>query len=341
MKLLFDIVHPANVLFFYNPIKILESQNHEIMIVSREKDITLELLKEFGLTGEPISTARNGIVGMVGEMIERDFNLLRVVRRYRPSVMAGFGGVAISHVGRLTGTPSVSFYDTEVASLQNAVTFPFITELHVPRCYTGKVPAAKTTRFPGYKALSYLHPNYFEADFDLAKRCGLDSSRDNFLIRLVEWRANHDIGKSGWRLSDLEGLIDKLAALGRVHISTERPLPGHLDEHQYRGELDKIHHLMSFCRLYVGESASMATEAAVLGVPAIYAADDYRSYTHELEDRGLVLNIADVSQAPLAAAIDKMLLLDRAHYAERRRCMLADTIDVAAYVAETLLKYDA
>jgi len=40
---------------------------------------------------------------------------------------------------------------------------------------------------------------------------------------------------------------------------------------------------MAYCRAFIGESATMASEAAVLGVPAVYAAETGRSYTDEQE----------------------------------------------------------
>ena len=65
---------------------------------------------------------------------------------------------------------------------------------------------------------------------------------------------------------------ERLRAHGRVRVSSESPLPAHLDAHRYRGDPGEIHHVMAFCRAVIGESATMASEAAVLGVPAVYEA---------------------------------------------------------------------
>ena len=44
-----------------------------------------------------------------------------------------------------------------------------------------------------------------------------------------------------------------------------------------------MHHLMYFADLFIGESASMACESAILGTPAIYVSTSRRGYTDELE----------------------------------------------------------
>ena len=92
MKILIDIVHPANVLFFYHPIRRLLQRGDEVIILSREKDIACELLDSFGLSHTPVSRAGNGLLGLGAELIWRDFRVLREARRFRPDVMIGFGG---------------------------------------------------------------------------------------------------------------------------------------------------------------------------------------------------------------------------------------------------------
>ena len=124
------------------------------------------------------------------------------------------------------------------------------------------------------KELSYFHPDSFKIDDGKAVRNGWSPHEDNFFIRAVMWRANHDIGKSGWSDEVFIALINKLKALGKVHISSERSLPEELEAFRYKGKKADVHHLMAKCRLYVGESACMAQEAAFLGAPAIYDGHD-------------------------------------------------------------------
>lgn len=307
MRVLFDIVHPADVLFFKRPIEALIARGDDILILSRHKDVTCDLLDEFGLPHRPASTAGRGIIGLAAELITRDIAVLRHALSFKPDVMIGFGGTAISHAGLITRTKSISFYDTEEASLQNRITWPFISALYVPEAYDGPTPARRTVRVKGTKDLSYLHPAAFQPDLDRAVAAGLAPGRDNFFVRVVSWRANHDLGKSGWSLDVLRAVVSRLSKVGQVHLSSEDALPDDLQPHAYAGDKTAIHHLMAHCRLYIGESTTMASEAAILGVPAIYAGGDLRGYVSDLEAADLIRRIEAIEADALLSAAEKAL----------------------------------
>ena len=307
MRVLFDIVHPADVLFFQHSIRALKTRGDDIMILSRQKDIACDLLDEFGFPHLPVSTAGAGTLKLATELIMRDFAVIKAARAFKPDVMIGFGGVAISHAGRLLGIPSVSFYDTDTAKLQNKITLPFITHLYVPESFRAKTPKNRTTRFRGIKELAYLHPDVFRGDDTIALKRGWVPDKDNYFIRAVKWTANHDIGKSGWSDKCFSGLVSYLSARGRVHISSERVLPAHLEEFRYKGAKSEVHHLMSKCRLYVGESATMAQEAALLKVPAIYDGRDTPSVTLDLVHAGLIQMPSAEGEGGLMSLVEAFL----------------------------------
>ncbi len=336
MRVLFDIVHPADVLFFKHPIEALLARGDELRILSRHKDVTCDLLDRFGFEHTPITTAGTGTVGLAKELLERDLTTLKHARRFRPNAMIGFGGVAISHAGKLTGIPSVSFYDSENASLQTRLTWPFISALYVPKDYAGPTPDGRTTYLPGSKELSYFHPTRFTPNAETAHKAGLDPNRDNFFIRVVSWRANHDIGKGGWSPDLLRSAIETLSKTGKVHLSSEAPLPDDLQPYAYQGAKDDIHHLLAHCRLLVGESATMACEAGTLGVPAIYAGRDFPGYTLGLEKAGLIKNIRDVDEAKLLSAIDDWLALPAARVRVARDAHVDGCPDWAEAVVDAL-----
>lgn len=339
MRVLFDIVHPADVLFFKRPMETLIARGDEILILSRRKDIACDLLDAFGLDHVPVTTAASGTIGLAKELIARDIAVLRHIRRFRPDVMIGFGGISISHAGFLSRTKSISFYDSENASLQTRITWPFISALYVPEAYSGPTPAGRTTRLKGTKDLSYLHPAAFNPDRAQAISAGLEEGKDNFFVRLVSWRANHDLGKSGWTEDLLRKVIIRLSAMGRVHVSSEDPLPADLSSYAYAGPKNAVHHVLAHCRLLVGESATMASEAAVLGVPAIYSGRDFPGYVHELEQIGLIRNIADVTEDDLMPAIDDLLSTPLSEVQALRDAFVEGCPDWADAVVEALDRY--
>lgn len=337
MKVLFDIVHPADVLFFKRPIETLNARGNEVLVLSRQKDVTCDLLDEFGISHRPVSKAgAGGLPALAGELVSRDWGVLRAARRFRPDVMIGFGGVAISHVGRLLSIPSVSFYDSENARLQTALSWPFITRLTVPASYGGKVPAGRTQYLEGVKELSYLHPGSFKPDRHRAVLNGLDPDAPNFLVRTVAWKAGHDVGKRGWNSGILQSVVEWCADRGKVHISSETQLPERFEPYRYRGRISDLHHLLAHCRLLIGESATMASEAAVLGVPAVYAGRDFPGYTRSLEAEGLIATVSDVGAENILAAAGGLLAKPEHFFRDLRDAYTADCPDWAEAVIEAL-----
>lgn len=343
MRVLVDIIHPAHVHFFRKPLEILARRGHGILITSRMKECALDLLDELGLEHRLISAqGGKGVLPLAHELVKRERALYGVVREFRPHVMAGIGGVFIAHVGALAGVPSLVFYDTENATLQNAITYPFASCVIVPECYRAWVPARRHVRYAGYHELSYLHPRRFTRDRGKALENGLDPHRDTFLLRLVSWKASHDIGERGWSPELLDAVVARLAKRGRVLISAEGELPARHRMLAYRGRTSELHHVMAFCRALIGESATMASESAVLGVPAIYAAETGRGYTDEQESRfGLVRNVRRLDWASLAPAIDEVLAHPAGHWQSLHRRMLDETLDVAAFVADCIERHPA
>ena len=338
MNILLDIVHPAHVHFFRNPISILENSGHSVTIASRAKDCTLDLLDELGLCHICISRQNSGgFFAMARELYQRDKRLSQLAKEHKCDVIAGVGGVAAAQASRWLGIDSVVFYDTEEATLQNALTYPFAKRVVVPECYAGWTPRRKTKRYRGYHEMSYLHPMRFQPDRRVAIRNGLATTGDTFFIRLVSWQANHDVGLEGWSKSTLDRIVEHLSSKGRVIISSEQPLPEELSQFRYRGERSMIHHLVGHCRLTIGESATMASESVVMGVPAIYAAPSYRGYVSEQEGRyGMAKFIREPGASALISAIDQMLSNDPEDYQRRHARLVSECVDVAKMVSHHL-----
>lgn len=328
MKLLIEIVHPADVLFYLRPIQMFRNRGDDVRVISRRKDVACDLLDSFGISHEPVSTAGNGTFGLARELMHRDIALLNRIRRFRPQVLLGFGGVAISHAGKVSGVPSVVHYDSENASLQTRIAWPFVSSLTVPETYTGKTPQARTRRLMGIKELSYFHPKAFAPDYDRALAAGLDPKRSNVVIRLVEWRANHDIGKAGWTADETRKVVATLAPHAKLHISAEGVLPDEFAEHRYAGNSTDMHYLIAASDALIGESATMACEAVALGVPALYAGRDFPGYTEGLA-REELLTLVRPDERDTLAEHAAALLQDRKSFETRRASWISTCPDWA------------
>ncbi len=98
-----------------------------------------------------------------------------------------------------------------------------------------------------------------------------------------------------------------------------------------------IHHAIYYASLLFGESATMASEAAVLGTPTIYIDNTGRGYSEEQENKyGLVFNFT-VSEIDQEKAINKGIellknMIFKEEFQQRRKKMLKDKIDVTAFM---------
>ncbi len=333
MRLLFDVLHPAHVLFFRPLAEHCRAAGGEVLFCAREKDVTLQLLQAFELPHEVLTGIGGGPVGLAREMLVRTAKLTRRVRSFRPDLMLGIMGPVIAPVSRVTGVPSWVFYDTETATATNKFVYPLCHRLYVPEAYRGPLPS-KAVRYPGYHELSYLHPARFDVDSSVRAEAGLSDDEDFAVVRFVSWEASHDIGDTGF--SDHVGFVRRLSEQIRVVITAERGVPKELKHLATSLRPERIHSLLAEATLYVGEGATMAAEAAVLGTPAIFVHSAKLGYMLELQERySLLWNTPDQAKAE---RISNQLLADRpateARFSELRRKMLKERIDVGSWLID-------
>lgn len=341
MKILVDITHPAHVHFFKHAIREWEARGHQVIITSRDKDLTLSLLDRYGFHHTTLSRARRGIVGLGLEMVERGYKLWAIVRRERPAVLVGVGGTFIAPVGKLTGAPVVIFTDTERARVGNAIAFPLASAICTPRCYEDDV-GGKQVVYNGYQELAYLHPKRFTPDPSQLQPFGVSPEEPYIVMRLVAWVSGHDIGDKGF--TNLKAAVETLSHYGHVLISSENPLPADLAQHSVTASPEQVHHLLAFSRLYIGESATMASESAILGVPSIFVSTSTRGYTNEQERKyGLVYTFSDPKTAQQQGVEKAVELLQRpdlhAEWQAKRENMLSEMTDVTAFVVDVVERY--
>jgi len=304
-----------------------------LCITARDKDRSVELLQAFGLPYQQISRQKSG-AGLAVEMAGRTARLMKIMRSFRPDVMTGIMGPSIALAGAVRRVPAVVFYDTEFAVQTNRIVYPLAHSVCTPDSYQGKVPG-RHSQYAGYHELAYLHPNRFQPDPAVLGDFGIRPGEPYSIVRFVSWQAVHDRTERG--LSDKQklNLIEVLQRRGRVLISSESPLEGHLADLAVSGRVEQIHHLIAHARLVVGESATMSSEAAVLGVPAVFIATTGRGYTDDEERRyGLVRHFTEDQYDMALSAIEEILAEPAATWQKARQRLLQDKIDVTAWMID-------
>jgi len=340
VKVLLDILHPAHVHFFRNAISELESGGHEVIVTARDKDLTLRLLDLYRITYNCISSEAGTKTGLAKELISRNWKMARIIRRGKPDVIASIGGISTAQAGFLTRTRNYIFYDTENATLSNLISYPFATEVVTPECYQGKVRGHHTT-YPGYHELAYLHPDRFKANPAILLEHGVNPGEPYSVVRFVSWKALHDVKAKGFSVEEKVRLTRVLEKYGKVYITSESPLPEEFDRFRLPIPPHQVHHLLAFARLFIGESATMASESCILGTPFIYLDKVGRGYTNEQDNRyGLGFNFRPWEAPDAISKAEEVLSGNmknnpRLYKAVAR--MLDEKIDVTKFIVGKLL----
>lgn len=339
MKLLIYLGHPAHFHLFRFVIQALRKNGHQITILARNKDVLEDLLhaEELPFINVLPRGRKDTTAGMMGAMLIRERAIFREALRDRPNLMVGTCA-EIGHVGRMLGIPSivVNEDDWDVVPIFAKLAYPFCNYILAPEsCRTGRW-RRKTISYRGYHELAYLHPNHFTPDRSVV-RTFHPAEGPYFLIRFAKLAAHHDAGRRGIGREVARRLVSTLETRGAVYITSERELEPEFESYRIKIAPDKIHHAMAFAELYVGDSQTMAAEAAVLGTPAIRFNDFVGEigYLEELEDRyGLTYGVRTNEPERMFRLVENYSKPGTKKVWDRRRAaMLKEKIDVAAFMA--------
>ncbi len=342
MKIIIDILHPAHVHFFKNFILDMQQDGHEILVTTRSKDITTNLLDQYKIPYTKISDSKIGLVGMATELISRTRKFIKIAKEFKPDVLMGEHGTTIAIAGKLLKVPSLVYWDTEVAKLVNTITYPLATTVYTPTSYTGKVHGHHVT-YKGYQKLAYLHPNQFTPNKDILKKYNITQEKDQkngfVLIRFVAFKYNHDKDCIG--IKNKIDFVQEIAKHQKVYISSESPLPEELKPYELKIDVTDIFDIMSQASLYIGESPTMATEAALLGVPSVYISNSPRGYITELHEKYKLVIWAQTERDGLKESINILTNKEsKTTWQKRKETMLKDMIDVTEWMKETVKNKD-
>ncbi len=336
MRALIDILHPAHVHFFRHFINEIQGRGHDVKILSRHKDVAVDLLDAYGFDHQIISTQRAGKAALAGELATRITETVRAINDFKPDILLGLMGPSIAFAGAMTNTKTVVFYDNETTHTLNSMVSRLASVWVSPRAYTYD-HGANHIRYAGYHELAYLHPNRFTPDTEKLRQRGIDPSKPYSLLRFVAWESIHDGGESGFSLESKRRAIELLSRIGPVYISSEKPLPREFEPYRLALPASDIHHALAHATIVAGESSTMASEAACLGAHAIFVSKSGRGVNDEQESRyGVSHNFNGGRESDALAYLDALTqrppIEIKAEAQQRRQNMLNDVIDVAQFV---------
>lgn len=335
MNILIDIAHPAHVHVTRNAYFELTQKGHKVYVTVKNIPSAIALLDIYKIPYIHLGGKKDSLRGKAFLQIMYNFKIWWLVITKRIDV--GFSSsITPAHVSKISKMHSVIFDDDDDAVEPLFVKWghPFADVVLSPTC--AERASSKRVAYDGYHELAYLHPNRFTADVSVLSEIGLKEGDTYFVLRFNAFKAHHDVGVEGLSIENKRKVIAYLEKKGKVFITTERNIDEEFKKYQLLLSPEKVHSLIYYATMLVGDSQTMTSEAAVLGTPAIRSNTfvGQISYLEEEEHKyELTYGFLPNNFAAMQAKIEELIALPNLKeiWKDRREKMLADKIDVTAF----------
>jgi uncharacterized protein len=285
MKVLISISHPAWAHQFHNVINLLEKRGHKVKVLVIKKDKNWEVLDEYKIPYKIIgSSTGKGKLQKAVILVYSTFRHLIEAIKFKADILIGRPSPMMAMTAFLLRKKNIVYCDTERAVESLFFTKLFSYKILNPMKYRLDL-GKKQMRVETYKELFYLHPNYFKPNPKDLKLVGLKEGDKFSFVRFVSWNASHDLGHRGMRNEDKMKIIKNLEKYGKVLLSAEGELPKEFKKYIINVPHNKLHSIMSFAQLFVGDGLTMAAECSVMGVHSIFTSELTSGATDEIEQR--------------------------------------------------------
>ena len=337
MRLLIDIGHPGHVHLFRPFAQIMQKKGHEIFFTCREKEFEVELLREAGFKYKSFGKKYRSLIGKIFGLLKFDLMELSSALRFKPDIFLSHGSPYAAHVAWLTRKPHISLEDTGNWE-QMRLYLPFTKFVLTPDVLNENL-GKKQIRYKGYHELAYLHPNHFKPENTGYEILGLREKEPYVILRFVSWDATHDLGQKGFSFVEKLEIVNYLKKDYKVFISSEGKLPRDLAVYGLKIHPGQIHEVLANASFCVSEGATMASEAGVLGTPALYVNSLARTYNEDQGKFGLVFNFKNGK-----GVLDKIKELCNDNDLKKKTLlskekMLSEKIDVTAFLVWFIENY--
>lgn len=338
MRILIDIGHPAHVHLYKNLYFELIKKGHKVYITVRDIKSAVDLLESYDIPYVKLGSKSDGILKKGIEQLKFDYLLFKMFKKYKINLAVG-APFNIAHASKFINTNSILLDDDddEVQPLMTKFGHPFADTVLSPVAVRDHRKVKSALLYSGYHELAYLHPTYFIPDHTVLKDAGLSKNEKYFVLRFNVFKAHHDIGIKGLSLEQKLTLIALLEQHGKIFITTEREIEPELKKYQFKLPSEKIHNFLFFATMFIGDSQTMTSEAAILGTPAVKCNSfaSRLSIPNELEKKyGLCYSFLPSDFNLMINKIQKLLSMPNieAEWKKRRQKMLSEKIDVTAFL---------
>lgn len=343
-RLLIYLGHPAHFHLFKNLVRDFKAKGHEVLIVIKTKDILEELCRSenWDYVNVLPEYRKNNLLGFAGSYLKKYRRISKLIRKLKPDLLLG-SEPSLTHLGKWFRIPSFVFSEDDVHIIPQfaKIAYPYADVILSPEsCDAGKWKYKKIA-YRGFHKLAYLHPSVFTPD---RTKIGAYLPEKYFILRLTELAAYHDTNRQGIPFELARKIIHLLEPHGKVVITSEKKLDPEFESRRLSLPPELIHHALYFASMYVGDSQSMAVEAALLGAPGIRINDfaGEIGVLNELENKyGLTFGFKPSQEENILDKIGELLSNKQLHeeFSGKRERLLDDKINVPAFFSWFILNY--
>ena len=336
MRVLIDINHPGHVHLFKNLYFELKKRNVFVLVTATHKDIATLLLKKYKIPFIDLGNYGKSTFSKMVQLPIKSLHLTYITWKNKIDYLFGVS-FRVSHAGFLTKGKSFVFDDIEHAKEEILLYKYFATKILTPDCFEIDF-GEKHIKYNGYHELAYLHPDHFMPKPETLRELNLKENDVFFVVRFVSWNASHDLGQSGISLETKRKLIQLLRSKGKVIISSEENLTSEFEKYRMNICPTKIHDLLYYSSLFIGEGATMASESAVLGTPSIYVNSLDAGTLKNQERLGLVDGLrTDESLIPLVKVKLGDLKSEKDKHRSNAKRMLQEKINLTEFILNSII----
>ena len=336
-NILVDIGHPAHVHLFRYFINEMEARGHKVFVLARNVESITRLLKIYNIPFTTTGSKPDSIFMKYLIQVSVILKTILFVRKNKIDIGIGIS-MTLPIVARFTGIKVIGLDDDDTAI--TPVYAKFINKsdaVLTPDALAHEKRGLNHIAYPSYHELAYLHPQRFTPDSAVLSEAGVKPGEVFYVLRFNAFKAHHDKAARGLNLDQKRRLIGLLQKYGRVFITSEKQIEPEFEMFRLPVSPEKIHSLLYYSTLFAGDSQTMTSEAALLGIPAFKC----NSFAGKLSVPGEIENKFQLCFSFLPDNFEQMLqqiedflstpsLKDT--FKMRRSRMLEEKIDLTAFL---------
>lgn len=340
MKIAFFINTPAQAHMYKNITRKLKENGHEIKILARGYRETIDVLN--GLDINYFLYMKAPKSKYVKSLIfpSNVFAAYMYLNSFKPDLLIGHAFYSV-YTSQLLRRPSIIFNDCDNAPVQFILVKPFVSAIITPKNFQLNL-GEKQIRVDSYKEIAYLRPADFKPNKNIFNLLDISPEEKFVLIRFNAFDAAHDRGIKGFSLKEKRKLISELEKYVKVFISSEGILPNDIKQYSLRIPKHRIHDVLYYANMVIADTATIITESAILGTPAVVFHPKVKMIGNFIElgkENNLIFmyNNANKAIEKIIELVQKPNLKEE--WQEKRERLLKDKIDFTKFMVWFIENY--